>query len=121
MSAAYLDAFARFADVDGRTSRRAFWGFWLVHAALTLALGAASAVAGTLADLPWVAGSAVLALYLVLAFFPSLALIARRLHDTGRTSWLCALIGLPPLTLLVVYWCLLPGEPGPNDWGQPPR
>ena len=118
-AAAYLDALARFADFDGRTSRRAFVGFWAVHAAVTVVLGLASALVGTWMDLAWIAGSAVLALYLVLTFFPALGVLARRLHDTGRTSWLVALLGLPPLGLLVLWWCLQPGEAGPNDWGRP--
>ncbi len=86
---------------------------------MTFALGAASAVVGTVLDLAWIAGSAVLALYLVLAFFPALSLAARRLHDIGKTSFLVALVCVPPLGLLVAYWCLLPGDPGPNDWGRP--
>lgn len=118
-AAAYVRAFDRFADFDGRASRAAYWGFWAVHAGLTLVLTAASAVVGTSLDAAWIAGSAVVALYLVLGFFPALSATARRLHDVGRSSWLVALVALPPLGLLVLYWCVLPGEPAPNAWGQP--
>ena len=87
---------------------------------MTGALGAASAVVGTVLDVAWIAGSAVLALYLVLSVFPALAVAARRMHDVGRSSFLVALAALPPLALLVLYWLALPGDPAPNDWGRPP-
>jgi len=87
---------------------------------VTGVLGVASAVVGTLADLAWIAGSAVLALYLVLTVFPALSLTARRLHDVGRSSLWVSISLIPVLGLLVVYWCLQPGDPAPNDWGQPP-
>lgn len=119
MAAAYLAVLARFADFDGRASRAELWGFVLVHTLVTGVLLAASVVVGQAAGLAWVAGSAVLALYLVLTFFPALSAVARRLHDTGRSSLLVVLALVPPLTLLVVYWLALPGDPGPNRYGQP--
>ena len=119
-AAAYLRVLAAFADFDGRASRAELWGFVLVHGLVTAVLLIASAVVGELAGLAWVAGSAVLALYLALTFFPALSAVARRLHDTGRSSWLTVLAVVPPLGLLVLYWACLPGEPGPNEWGQRP-
>ena len=120
MAAAYLDALARFADFDGRTSRAAFWGFLAVHAAVSGVLVLASAIVGEAMDTAWVVGGSVAALYLAVTFFPVLSAMARRLHDTGRSSLWAALGLVPPLGLLLLWWWLQPGEPAPNAWGQPP-
>ena len=118
-AAAYLRVLAAFANFDGRASRAEFWGFALVHLGVTAALGGASAVVGTVTEAAWVVGSAVFALYAVGTFFPALSAVARRLHDTGRSS-LFVLVGLlPVIGLVLVYWLALPGDPAPNAWGQP--
>ncbi|WP_420455033.1 DUF805 domain-containing protein [Rubrivirga sp.] len=117
-AAAYLRVLARFADFDGRASRAELWGFALVHAGVTAVVALASAVMGTVADVAWIAGSAVFALYAVGTFFPTLSAVARRLHDTGRSS-LLVMVGLVPVVgLVLVYWLALPGDPGPNRYGQ---
>ncbi|WP_412062195.1 DUF805 domain-containing protein [Rubrivirga sp. IMCC45206] len=118
--AAYLDTLARFADFDGRASRSAFWGFWLVHGGIGLTLLLASAVVAEQAALGFVAGGMVFATYAALTFFPALSLIARRLHDVGRTSFWAALLLVPVVGwALLAAWLVQPGEPVPNAWGQP--
>ena len=119
MAAHYLDVLSRFADFDGRASRAQFWSFLVVHAAVMVALGLASAVLGVVLEMAWVAGSGVFALYAALTFLPTLSAAARRLHDTGRSSFLLALGAFLPLVLLLAWWMAQPGEPGPNRWGQP--
>ena len=121
MAAHYLDALARFADFDGRTSRAGLWGFVAVHTVVTAALLVASATVGVALEAGWVAGSLVLALYLALTFFPFLSLIARRLHDTGRSSFWVALSLVPLAGLWLFVWLLEVGDPAPNEWGQPPE
>ena len=119
-AAAYLHVLAAFADFDGRASRAELWGFALVHTLVTAALVAASALVGQRGGTGWVAASAVVALYLAVSFFPALSAVARRLHDTGRSSLLVA-VGLVPVAgVLLLYWLVLPGDPGPNRYGQPP-
>ena len=117
---AYLHALSLFADFDGRASRAEYWGFLGVHGTLTAVLVVGSAVLGELAGQAWVVGGALAAVYLTLTFFPLLSATARRLHDGGRSSLLVGLAVVPPLALLVLYWCALPGDPAPNAWGPPP-
>ncbi len=93
----------------------------LVHGLVVGLLLAASTAVGTLFDLPWIVGSAVLALYLAVVVVPALAAVARRLHDTGRSSLLIALGLVPVVGVVLVYWLLLPGDVGPNPYGQDPR
>ena len=53
---------------------------------------------------------------------PTLAVMVRRLHDTGRSgSWL--LIGLIPLAglvVLIVFWAR-DSQPGDNQYGPNPK
>ena len=102
-AAAYLRVLAAFADFDGRASRAEFWGFVLVHLGVTVVLAVASAVVGTVTEAAWVVGSAVFALYAVGTFFPALSAVARRLHDTGRSS-LFVLVGLLLLAVVGLLW-----------------
>jgi uncharacterized membrane protein YhaH (DUF805 family) len=53
--------------------------------------------------------------------FPGLALLFRRLHDTGRTGWWW-LIGIIPLVgwIAIIYLAAQPGDPAPNQYGAPP-
>ena len=117
----YLQALGRFADFDGRSRRRELGGFVVVNAVLLGVLGAASAWLGAQFDLSWIAASAVLSVYLVVVFVPALALVARRLHDTGRSSLLVVVGLIPVVGLLLVYWLLLDGTPGPNRYGRDPK
>ena len=120
-SAAYLRVLAAFADFDGRASRAEFWGFWLVHGGIGVVLLIGSAVVADRAALGFVAGGMVFATYAALTFFPALSLIARRIHDVGRTSLWTVLLLVPVLGWAVLaVWLVQPGEPGPNGWGQVP-
>ncbi|MAZ30240.1 hypothetical protein CL655_03065 [bacterium] len=99
----------QYADFSGRTSRQAFWMYvlWYVIIYVVVAL-VASAV-----------GVEALVMLLALAIFiPSLAITARRLHDTGLSGW-WQLIGLVPVLGLIVMIILTvrPGEAGANQYG----
>ncbi|MDE6391375.1 MAG: DUF805 domain-containing protein, partial [Duncaniella sp.] len=54
-------------------------------------------------------------------FLPSLGVMVRRLHDTGRSGWwwLIALTGIGALLLL--YWLVQPSQPVPNKYGEVPN
>lgn len=53
---------------------------------------------------------------------PTLAVAARRLHDTDRTAWWLLLYLVPIIgwIALIVLWCL-EGTPGPNKHGANPN
>lgn len=117
----YLQVFGRFADFDGRSRRRELWTFVVTNVIAVGLLVAASTAVGTLLDLPWIVSSVLLALYVAVVFVPALAAVARRLHDTGRSSLLVAVGLVPVVGLALVYWLLLDGDPGPNAYGQDPK
>ena len=55
-------------------------------------------------------------------FIPSVAVLVRRLHDTGRSGWLILLSFVPVIggILLLVFVCQ-DGTPGPNQYGESPK
>lgn len=103
---------SNYGNFTGRSPRSAFW--WWVLWALVIGAGAAMLdylfIDMTLQVTPfnW--------LWNLVTVVPSLALGARRLHDTGRSGWwqLVALTGVG-IILLIVWWCQ-PSDPGPNRY-----
>lgn len=68
------------------------------------------------------AGSA-WSLMFLFVFFPSVftlfALTAKRLHDFGRNGIEAIVVALPVISVIAfVYYCLRPGDDGPNAYGR---
>jgi uncharacterized membrane protein YhaH (DUF805 family) len=106
-----LDAVTvRFFDVTGRSSRRAFWHYYLVIVCALVALSVLSAIP-ILGFIFWLT---LMVTYLAL-MLPSIGMMVRRMHDVGQ-PWF---MGLIPLYNL--YLAVQPGEPGPNVYGPAPQ
>lgn len=61
-------------------------------------------------------------LYQLAVLVPSLAVAARRLHDTDRSGW-WLLVGLVPLigfVVLLIFFCC-DSQPGENRFGPNPK
>ena len=103
----YIDAFRNYVNFKGRAARKQFWMFFLFNFIAGVVLGIIGAVVPALAFL----GS----IYNLGVLLPSLAIGARRLHDTDRSAWWLLLYLLPivgPIVLLVFF--VLPSTPGSN-------
>ena len=103
----YIDAFRNYVNFKGRATRKQFWMFILFNFLAGFALGFIGGVVPALAFL----GS----IYSLGVLLPSLAIGARRLHDTDRSAWWLLLYLLPivgPIVLLVFF--VLPSTPGSN-------
>ena len=109
---AVQSGFANYVNFNGRARRSEFWWWALFQ---VVALFVAGFVAG-LIHISLLSTLAVLALFL-----PSLAVQARRLHDTGRSGWwvLLALVPVVGIIVLIVWWCMA-GTPGVNRFGADP-
>lgn len=113
----------KYADFSGRAGRPEFWWFFVFNVAVSFVAGWLDE--GTGLDFDGGAAYAadgVISLAASLALLlPSLAVGARRLHDTGRSGWWLLLSLVPCLGLiaLIVMWCL-PGDPHSNDYGEQP-
>jgi uncharacterized membrane protein YhaH (DUF805 family) len=80
--------FSKYASFDGRASRSEFW-WWTLFTFL------ASAACGLLSDV-------LSGLFSLAVLLPSLAVGARRLHDTDRSGWFLLLWIVP-----VIGWIIL--------------
>lgn len=108
---AVSDGLSKYATFSGRSSRSAYWWFYLFY---ILVFVGASIIDAAIKS-PVMVGLAVLALFL-----PSLAVLVRRLHDIDRSGW-WVLISFVPLVgtiVLIVFACTDSGPP--NKWGDGP-
>lgn len=113
----YLDVFKHhYVDFDGRVRRRTYWMFTLFNVGIAVAIAfVLGVVSDGLAD--FVGG-----LYALAVLPPGLGLAVRRLHDTGRSGW-WALVALVPILgfFVLLYFMVLEGDPGPNEYGPDPK
>ena len=97
---------AAYAQITGRASRSEYWWFYLFTVLATAAADTLGGSVGNLASLAF--------------FLPGLALVARRLHDTGRSGWwffiTFTIIGIP----VVFYWLVKDSDAGANKYGEGP-
>ena len=59
--------------------------------------------------------------YIIGVFLPGIAIVIRRLHDTGKSGWMI-LVGLIPLVgfiVLIVFYTQ--PSAGPNEYGTGPE
>jgi uncharacterized membrane protein YhaH (DUF805 family) len=89
--------FVKYADFNGCASRPEFW-WWVLFS--VLATTALQTVSYDFARL-----------FSIATFLPSIAVTARRLHDTDRSGWL-QLLWLIPLIgwIFLVIWCAEAGR-----------
>ncbi len=80
--------FSKYAVFDGRASRSEFWWWVLFTFMVSLATGMVSEVLS--------------ALFSLSVLLPSLAVGARRLHDTDRSGWFLLLWLIP-----IIGWIIL--------------
>ncbi len=104
----------KYADFQGRAARPEFWWFMLAIALATL-------VASILDEFVLRGGSILETLVGLGTVIPSLAVGARRLHDTDRSGWWLLLHLLPLIGVIVlIVWWAQPGEAGRKRFGEPP-
>lgn len=116
-------AWQLYGDFSGRTRRREFWMFSLIHGLILLALALLGLwLAPAPKDSPPVAILLLSVVYLLAAAVPTLAITARRLHDAGYSGWM-QLLGLIPYVggLIVLIFNVLDSAPGDNKWGPNPK
>lgn len=113
----------QYAGFSDRARRAEYW-WWTLFVTIVYVLAgiADRAVGFTFAESSTVAvGWITLVAWLAL-IVPSLAVLFRRLHDTGRTGWwwlLSLVCGIGAIVVLI--FCLLDGERGANRYGPDPK
>lgn len=74
----YIEAFRRYADFEGKSTRPAYWYFVLFNFIISFVV---SFVAG-MVKIPLLS-----LVYSLAVFVPSIAAAVRRMHDVGRSGW----------------------------------
>ena len=93
----FIGALKKYADFNGRATRKEFWMFFLIYIVIGIILNVVDALTGV----PLFS-----VLYALALFIPSISIGARRLHDVSRSGWwqLLLLIPLIGFIVLVVFW-----------------
>ena len=113
MMEAVRSVFSQYVGFSGRARRSEYWWF-------ALAMFIASILLTTIEMMTGIFGlSSILSLAILL---PSLAVGARRLHDTGRSGW-WLLLGLVPLIgfLVLLFFFVQDSHAGANEYGANPK
>lgn len=104
--------FSKYTDWKGRASRAEYW-WWVLFEVIILVI----------LDILYAAtGSAIVAVLVVIGYLtlllPGIAVLIRRLHDTGRSgAWFW--IAFVPLVggIILLVFALQPSQPGANQYG----
>ena len=110
----------KYACFSGRARRQEYWLFALFNIIAGIIIGV---IAGVLVSVTNVTAFAYLgSIYNLAVLIPGLAVLFRRLHDTGRSGWwwLIAFIPLFGWIVLIVF-CCLDSQPGDNQYGPNPK
>ncbi|MEW1615212.1 MULTISPECIES: DUF805 domain-containing protein [unclassified Streptomyces] len=109
----YLAVLKNYAGFSGRARRKEYWLFTLINlivVAILMGLGAAIDT-----TVPYL-------IYMVATIIPSLAVMVRRLHDTGRSGW-WFLISFVPLVggIVLLVFLASEGKAEANEYGTNPK
>ncbi|MEI5034139.1 DUF805 domain-containing protein [Streptomyces sp. S1A(2023)] len=109
----YLDVLKNYAGFSGRARRKEYWMFALFNFIIAVVLTALGMAIDT--QIPYY-------LYLAAVLVPSLAVMVRRLHDTGRSGW-WFFISFVPLVgaIILLVFLASEGKPETNQHGANPK
>ncbi len=107
----------KYAEFNGRATRSEYWYFVLFNVLIMLALSIVGNIIGG-RDV----GETLQSLYNLAVLIPSLAVGARRLHDTGRSAWWLLLCLIPIIGWIVlIVFLATDTTPGDNKYGSNPK
>ena len=113
----YVTVLKKYAEFNGRSRRSEYWYFVLISTVISWALMAMDYFIWGNYQLGIMSS-----LYSLIVLVPSLAVMVRRLHDTGRSGWNVLWLFLPLIgAILLLVWLATDGEPGPNQYGLNPK
>jgi len=113
----YTKAFKNYAVFSGRTTRKDYWMFVLINFLVSVAIQSifpSTQFGGNVNNQINILAS----LYSLAVFIPGLAILFRRLHDTGRSGW-WILISLIPIAgwITIIVFAALKSEDKDNEYG----
>ena len=115
----------RYRDFRGRSRRSEYWFIQLFLVVTNIAVAIIDlALMGWDVD-RFIAnggGGIVGLVWILVTIVPALAVLVRRLHDTGKSGW-WALVGLLPLVgaIVLLVFTVTDSSPGENKFGLSPK
>lgn len=124
-TAAIRSFWSRFADFKGRSRRSEYWYVQLFLVVTNLAVAGIdlALMDGDVDRFIANGGGGIVGLIWIFAtIVPALAVLIRRLHDTGKTGW-WALVGFIPLvgSIVLLVFTVTDSSPGENKYGTSPK
>ncbi len=119
----WLMAFKKYAEFSGRARRSEYWYYALMNFIIMMGVYVLfiACIIGGVGILAGVFGFVVLA-FVLATIIPSLAVLVRRLHDTGKSGWFYFVSFIPiagPIWLLVLL--VTDSQQGDNEYGPNPK
>ena len=120
-----LMPYRRYADFNGRSQRKEYWMFlllFLIVYAVTFTIMLAGGLGGSEPGPLFWLGGALLFIFVIGSFIPSIAVQVRRFHDQDKSGWFVLLNFIPYIggIIVLVFMCL-EGTRGPNRFGPDPK
>ena len=111
-----------FANFNGRARRKEYWMFILFNFLIALGLGVVTGILSAISESLGMLGAVIYVIYAIAILIPNLAVIVRRLHDTGNSGWMILISFIPLIggIWLLVLMCT-EGNVGPNEYGPDPK
>ena len=106
---------SKYVCFEGRASRAEYWYFQLFVVSMLFAVPLILLVISTPAVVNIYFSVVSLAIFL-----PSLGVNLRRLHDTDRSGWWYLLVFTGIGSFVILYWAILAGDDGENNFGPDP-
>ena len=120
----YVKCLKNYATFDGRARRTEYWSFYLFNVLISVGTVLLGVLLGNVAHSEEVIlfFSILACIYTLATFIPGLAVLARRLHDTGRAAgwWFISLVPFVGGFILLA-WMFGDSEPGENRFGPNPK
>lgn len=115
---------------SGRSTRSAFW-FWYLFYAIVItafalieagvfagaaALSSSNSTLGTIVTVIGVILGVAMTVAFILLAIATVAASVRRLHDRGQSGWFLLLYLVPFGSIVILVFMVMPGTPGDNEY-----
>ena len=112
---AISNGFRNYAKFDGRAARSEYWYWVLFNVIVSAVTTVIDMFVFPTSEVAPINSIAMLALLL-----PSIAVLARRVHDIDRTAWWLLLLLTVIGSIVLLVWAFIKGTDGPNRFGPDP-
>ena len=103
--------FRKYVDWNGRALRSEYWYSYLFVILGVIVTSILDAATGLFIFT---------GLFYLAILLPMLFVTVRRLHDVGRSGWWMLISLIPLAGLILLYWMIIEGDKGDNEYGPHP-